>query len=105
METGGPFFYIDKCVMKEMFTCRSKTTEREQVSASSQQGTLSTLMENVPFLVPQASSNGNRSTLQKERRPRITSKRFKQVYDDGVGLCCVVGRADPPMRKSRTKRK
>lgn len=100
----GVSFFLYRCVMEEMFTCRSKTTEREQVSASSQQGTLSTLMENVPFLVPQASSNGKRSTLQKERRPRITSKRFKQVYDDGLGLCCV-GRADPSMRKSRTKRK
>ena len=44
---------------KETFTCSSKITEREQVSASSQQGTLSTLTENVPFLVPQASFNKN----------------------------------------------
>lgn len=54
------FFYV-WVSRKKTFTCRSKIIEREQVSASSQQGTLSTLMEKVPFLVPQASLNGKKN--------------------------------------------
>lgn len=39
------------------------------------------------------------------KKTKTTSKRFKQLYDDGLSLCCVVGRADASMRKSRTKKK
>lgn len=39
------------------------------------------------------------------KKTKNTSKRFKQVYDDGLSLCCVVGRADPSMRNCRTMKK